>query len=90
LTKSHKCDLCNEDSSRFFRLRGSKRSIIFTTCLFCAERNEEFIPTSLGLELTELSLEEFIVNEVMESSNMRVHPAKFMRIGITVLGDFLL
>lgn len=66
---------------------GSKNSIIFTSCSECIKRNGEFIP--IYLKLSELSLEEFIVNEVMESSNMRIHPAKFMRAGITVLGDFL-
>lgn len=67
---------------------GTKRSIIFTTCLMCTERNKEFIPSSVESKLSELSLEEFIMNEVMEFS-IRIHPAMFTRIGMTVLGDFL-
>jgi hypothetical protein len=65
---------------------GSKHSIIFTSCSKCTGRNGEFVP--IYFKLSELSLEEFVVNEVMES-NMRAHPAKFMRAGMTVLGDFL-
>jgi hypothetical protein len=65
---------------------GRKHSVIFTSCPKCINRNGEFIP--IYLKLSELSLEEFVVNEVMES-NIRVHPAKFMRAGLTIIGDFL-